>query len=117
MSMAEVERLIATAREGLDVAERPLRERLDAARIACLIELIYGSGLRVSEALSLKKIDRDGQVAAHPRARARATRSAWRRSQVPPAPRSARFAPCSIRSRRARRRAPGCFPPRARAAT
>ena len=55
LSMAEVERLIATAREGLDVTERPLRERLDAARIACLIELIYGSGLRVSEALSLKK--------------------------------------------------------------
>ena len=53
--MAEVERLIATAREGLDVTERPLRERLEAARIACLIELIYASGLRVSEALSLKK--------------------------------------------------------------
>jgi integrase/recombinase XerD len=32
-----------------------LRERLEAARIACLIELIYASGLRVSEALSLKK--------------------------------------------------------------
>jgi integrase/recombinase XerD len=55
LSMAEVERLLATAHEGLDVAERPLRERLDAARIACIIELIYGSGLRVSEALSLKK--------------------------------------------------------------
>jgi integrase/recombinase XerD len=55
MSMAEVERLIATAREGLDAKERPLRERLDAARMACLIELIYGSGLRVSEALSIKK--------------------------------------------------------------
>ena len=55
MSAAEVERLISTAREGLDVAERPLRERLEAARMACLIELIYGSGLRVSEALSLKK--------------------------------------------------------------
>ncbi len=54
LSMAEVERLIATAREGLDVAERPLRERLETARVACLIELIYGSGLRVSEALSLK---------------------------------------------------------------
>src|ERR1700733_9792858 len=36
LSMAEVERLIATAREGLDAKERPLRERLDAARIACL---------------------------------------------------------------------------------
>ena len=55
LSPAEVERLIATAREGLDVAERSLRERLDASRIACLIELLYGSGLRVSEALSLKK--------------------------------------------------------------
>ena len=55
LSMAEVERLIAAAREGLDVAERPLRERLEAARMACLIELIYASGLRVSEALSLKK--------------------------------------------------------------
>ncbi len=55
MSMAEVERLIATAREGLDVEERPLRERLEAARMACLIELIYGSGLRVSEALSFKR--------------------------------------------------------------
>src|ERR1700727_2591399 len=53
--LAEVERLIATAREGLDLKERPLRERLDAARMACLIELIYGSGPRGSEALSLKK--------------------------------------------------------------
>jgi integrase/recombinase XerD len=35
LSLAEVERLIATAREGLDLAERPLRERLDAARVAC----------------------------------------------------------------------------------
>jgi integrase/recombinase XerD len=55
LTMAEVERLIAVAREGLDVADRPLRERLEAARIACIIELIYGSGLRVSEALSLRK--------------------------------------------------------------
>jgi len=55
LSLAEVERLIATAREGIDVAERPLRERLEAARVACLIELIYASGMRVSEALSLKK--------------------------------------------------------------
>jgi integrase/recombinase XerD len=55
LSIAEVERLVAAAREGLDLGDRPLRERLEAARIACLIELIYGSGLRVSEALSLKK--------------------------------------------------------------
>jgi integrase/recombinase XerD len=55
LSVTEVERLIATAREGLDAAERPMRERLSAARMACLIELIYASGLRVSEVLSLKK--------------------------------------------------------------
>ena len=61
LSMAEVERLIATAREGLDVAERPLRERLAAARMACLIELIYASGLRVSEALEPARSRRRGQ--------------------------------------------------------
>jgi integrase/recombinase XerD len=55
LTMVEVERLIATAREGLDAAERQLHERLEAARIACVIELIYASGLRVSEVLSLKK--------------------------------------------------------------
>jgi integrase/recombinase XerD len=55
LTVEEVDRLIATAREGVDVADRPLRDRLAAARTACLIELIYASGLRVSEALSLPK--------------------------------------------------------------
>ena len=55
MSLEDVDRLIRTAREGLDLPERPSRERLAAARMACLIELIYGSGLRVSEALGLPK--------------------------------------------------------------
>ena len=55
LTVEDVDRLIRTAREGLDVSERPLRERLAAARMACLIELIYGSGLRVSEALGLSK--------------------------------------------------------------
>jgi integrase/recombinase XerD len=62
LSMAEVERLIETAREGLDAVERPLRERLLAARMACLIELIYASGLRVSEVLSLKKSAASGKA-------------------------------------------------------
>lgn len=53
LTVGDVDRLIATASEGLTAAERPLRERLAAARTAFLIELIYGSGLRVSEALSL----------------------------------------------------------------
>ncbi len=55
LTVEDVDRLIATAREGLDASERPLRERLAAARMACLIELIYASGLRVSEVLSLPK--------------------------------------------------------------
>jgi integrase/recombinase XerD len=55
LTVEEVERLIMTAREGLDASERPLRERLTAARSACVIEVIYASGLRVSEVLSLPK--------------------------------------------------------------
>ena len=55
LTVEEVDRLIATAREGLEASGRPLRERLAAARLACLIEVIYASGLRVSEVLSLPK--------------------------------------------------------------
>ena len=55
LTVEEVDRLIATAREGLEASELPLRERLAAARLACLIEVIYASGLRVSEVLSLPK--------------------------------------------------------------
>jgi integrase/recombinase XerD len=55
LSVAEVDKLIATAREGLDDPARPARERLTAARMACLIELIYASGLRVSELIALPR--------------------------------------------------------------
>jgi integrase/recombinase XerD len=55
LGVAEIERLIETARELHEDAERPLRERFAAARIGCIVELIYASGLRVSEALSLSK--------------------------------------------------------------
>ncbi len=55
LSEGEVEKLIGVAREGLDAAERLPAERLAAARMACLIELIYASGLRVSELLALPK--------------------------------------------------------------
>ena len=55
LTVAEVDRLIATASEGLDTPEGPLRERLAATRLACAIEVIYASGLRVSEVLSLPK--------------------------------------------------------------
>jgi integrase/recombinase XerD len=55
LSEAEVERLINVAREGLEAKDRPPAERLATARMACLIELIYASGLRVSELIALPK--------------------------------------------------------------
>ena len=55
LGLADVEKLIAVAREGIDDPERPARERLATARMACLIELLYGSGLRVSELIALPR--------------------------------------------------------------
>jgi integrase/recombinase XerD len=55
LGVAEVEKLINIAREGLDDPARPARERLASARMTCLIELLYASGLRVSELISLPR--------------------------------------------------------------
>jgi integrase/recombinase XerD len=53
LSMAEVERLLDTAREGLEDEGRPAGERLRAARLYALLETLYATGLRVSELVSL----------------------------------------------------------------
>jgi integrase/recombinase XerD len=52
LSIAEVDRLLAQARNGLD-AGNPLAERLRAARLVCLLEVLYATGLRVSELVAL----------------------------------------------------------------
>jgi len=53
LGIDEVDRLIAQARAGMEGAKRTPGERLRAARLACLIEVLYATGLRVSELVSL----------------------------------------------------------------
>jgi integrase/recombinase XerD len=55
LSIAEVDRLLAVAREGVDDPKRPLGERRRAARLTCLLELLYATGLRVSELVGLPR--------------------------------------------------------------
>ena len=55
LSIDEVDRLLAAAREGVDDPDRPILERLRAARMTALLETLYASGLRVSELVSLKR--------------------------------------------------------------
>ncbi len=53
MSVADVDRLLAVVREPLDHPEAPPAERRRALRLLCLLELVYATGLRVSELVSL----------------------------------------------------------------
>ena len=53
LSIQEVDRLLTAARAAAEDTQKPARERLRAHRLLCLIELIYATGLRVSELLSL----------------------------------------------------------------
>jgi integrase/recombinase XerD len=52
LSIAEVDRLLTVAREGLE-GEQPLGERLRTLRLSCLLEVLYATGLRVSELVAL----------------------------------------------------------------
>jgi integrase/recombinase XerD len=53
LGIAEVDRLLAQARGAMDKPDRPAADRLRAARLACLIEVLYATGLRVSELMAL----------------------------------------------------------------
>ncbi len=53
LSIAEVDTLLTTARASAENAEQPHAARLRAARLLCLLEVVYATGLRVSELVAL----------------------------------------------------------------
>jgi integrase/recombinase XerD len=55
LSVRDVDRLLAAAREQTELADASPAQRLRAARMHCLLELLYASGLRVSELVALPR--------------------------------------------------------------
>jgi integrase/recombinase XerD len=53
LSVKEVGRLLQAARQAADDPAAPRPRRLRAARLACLLEVVYATGLRVSELVTL----------------------------------------------------------------
>ena len=53
LSIADVDALLEQARAKCENAKQPLAQRLRAARLLCLLEVVYATGLRVSELVAL----------------------------------------------------------------
>ena len=53
LAVAEVERLLVAAHACASEVDQPLRDQLRATRLACLIEVLYATGLRVAELVAL----------------------------------------------------------------
>ena len=53
LSIADVDRLLTQARANAENTEQPMAARLRASRLLCLLEVVYATGLRVSELVAL----------------------------------------------------------------
>jgi integrase/recombinase XerD len=53
LSIAEVDGLLTAARTAMSDDSKPLAARLRSARLLCLLEVVYATGLRVSELVAL----------------------------------------------------------------
>ena len=55
LSVEQVDRLLQVAQDALHVPDAAPADRLRAARMVCLLELLYATGLRVSELIALPR--------------------------------------------------------------